>query len=118
MLVILRDNFFIRKEKFHLKYIAFMYRICGRKEIGSHRLAVRTPDSHSGNTGSIPVGSAKFDHRSSEPANLVTRTCHALLITQLMGFLFTRFPVGSAKFDHCSSEPANLGQNKFSIVLH
>ena len=24
----------------------------------SHRLAVRTSDSHSGNTGSIPVGSA------------------------------------------------------------
>ncbi len=24
----------------------------------SHRLAVRTPDSHSGNTGSIPVGTA------------------------------------------------------------
>ena len=27
--------------------------------IRSHRLAVRTSDSHSGNTGSIPVGTAK-----------------------------------------------------------
>lgn len=26
----------------------------------SHRLAVRTSDSHSGNTGSIPVGTAKI----------------------------------------------------------
>ena len=25
-----------------------------------HRLAVRTPDSHSGDTGSIPVGAAKI----------------------------------------------------------
>ena len=66
----------------------------------SHRLAVRTPDSHSGNTGSIPVGSAKFEHIPSEPANLVTQTSCSLLITQLTGFLFTRFPVGSAKFNH------------------
>ena len=31
----------------------------------SHRLAVRTSDSHSGNTGSIPVGSASsvFDYK-------------------------------------------------------
>ena len=29
----------------------------------SHRLGVRTSDSHSGNTGSIPVGTAKIkDH--------------------------------------------------------
>ena len=28
-----------------------------------HRLAVRTSDSHSGDTGSIPVGAAKFHKR-------------------------------------------------------
>jgi hypothetical protein len=27
----------------------------------SHRLGVRTPDFHSGNTGSIPVGTTKAD---------------------------------------------------------
>lgn len=32
----------------------------------SHRLAVRTSDSHSGNTGSIPVGTAKIIQKNRQ----------------------------------------------------
>ncbi len=49
-----------RKENFHLKKETFRYKISVRDIECSHRLAVRTSDSHSGNTGSIPVGSAKI----------------------------------------------------------
>lgn len=43
-----------KKIKLPLVAILFFYSI-----FWSHRLMVRTPDSHSDNTGSIPVGTAK-----------------------------------------------------------
>ena len=59
MYIMLANKKSVRKEKFRLKNIIIMYKICFER---SHRLAVRTSDSHSGNTGSIPVGSAKIFH--------------------------------------------------------
>ena len=38
----------------------YMYIILSLVVVCPHRLAVRTSDSHSGNTGSIPVGGARF----------------------------------------------------------
>ena len=46
------------RENFHLKIVEFKYKIGFVSMKSPHRLAVRTSDSHSGNTGSIPVGGA------------------------------------------------------------
>ena len=90
----------------------------------SHRLAVRTPDSHSDNTGSIPVGSAKKNETHHfgvvyfflvvlgiEPAG----SCAKLLKTSTAQFLIYEpkgahafqcvgiyIPVGSAKNRYCA----------------
>ena len=51
------------RENFHLKIVEFKYKIGFVSMKSPHRLAVRTSDSHSGNTGSIPVGGARFEYR-------------------------------------------------------
>ncbi len=49
---------FLKKKVAECFYIEKMLYICTRKsEVRSVRLGVRTPDFHSGNTGSIPVRS-------------------------------------------------------------
>ena len=76
------------RENFHLKIVEFKYKIDFVSVKSPHRLAVRTSDSHSGNTGSIPVGGAiRFRLRyseikgASELGILVMQTSHPLSLT-------------------------------------
>ena len=84
----------------------------------SHRLAVRTPASHVGNTGSIPVGTtirlASLAHGRPLPAkdrDRVHRFVFSTLVRDQLRYLFIRLRQTAARID------LELGQVVFEVVF-
>ena len=76
----------------------------------SHRLAVRTPDSHSGNTGSIPVGSASSVFYRAGQRRILT-----LIHLPQGGFFFTPTPASEGNF---TQKRRHTGEGRYPMCSY